>query len=347
MTNSSAIESFRALPLQVTCRAVNRATDRQEASVIMMKTIETIGRQVKMSKTFIGSDCRLVVLPEYFLTSFPAGESIERWAEKAAVEMTGAEYDALGGIAQTNDLYLSGNAYERDPNFKGLYFQTSFIIAPAGEIILRYRRLNSMFSPTPHDVWDRYLEVYGKDAIFPVAETEVGNLACIASEEILFPEVARCHAVRGAEVFLHSTSEVYGPLVTPKRVAKLARAFENTAYVVSANSAGIEGVDVPASSTDGGSMIVNYEGRVLNETGAGESMAAYAEIDLAALRRNRKRVGMSNMLARQRSGLYSESYEMESFYPANTLLGEKIEREQFRQSQQDTIERLIKAGIIA
>ena len=37
--------------------------------------------------------------------------------------------------------------------------------------------------------------------MFPVAKTAIGNLAAIASEKILYPEVARCLAMRGAEIF--------------------------------------------------------------------------------------------------------------------------------------------------
>ena len=66
--------------------------------------------------------------------------------------MQGLEYEALSKIAQSYNIFLAGNAYELDPNFPGLYFQTCFVIDPSGEIILRYRRLNSMFAPTPHDV---------------------------------------------------------------------------------------------------------------------------------------------------------------------------------------------------
>ena len=66
------------------------------------------------------------------------------------------------------------------------------VIGPNGDVVLRYRRLTSCFEPTPHDVWDRYLDVYGADAIFPVARTDIGNLGTIASEEILYPEITRC-----------------------------------------------------------------------------------------------------------------------------------------------------------
>lgn len=274
------------------------------------------------------------------------GEALEDWAEKACLEMAGAEYEALGAIAQKHRIFLAGNAYEVDPHFPGLYFQACFAIDPAGSIVLRYRRLNSLFAPTPHDVWDRYLEHYGLDGIFPVARTEIGNLAAVASDEILFPEVARCLAMRGAEVLLHPTSEVYGQPRSPKDAAKISRAVENMMYVVSANTAGIANSAIPIASVDGGSKIVDYRGLVLAETGAGESMAAFAEVDLAALRRYRRQPGLMNTLSRQRFDAYAESYRDSQFYPRNTMLNGSIERKHFIHTQLATIERLAQQGII-
>ncbi len=340
------ITAYRALAMQVECRAVNAARDRAEARAQMADSIARIGRQIAASIAFIGFDTKLVVLPEYFLTGFPLGESIAAWADKAALEIDGPEYEALGRIAQDRKIFLSGNAYELDKHFPGLYFQTSFVINPAGEVCLRYRRLNSMFAPTPHDVWDKYLEIYGLDGVFPVAKTEIGNLAAIASEEILYPEIARCLVMRGAEVFLHSTSEPQSRNLSNKDIAKRARAIENLAYVVSANSAGITGTDIPAGATDGGSQIIDYTGHLLAEAGPGENMAAYAEIDLEALRRYRRRPGMFNILSRQRFELYAASYSQHSFYPANTLLNTAAERAHFLNTQKETIARLSNEQII-
>jgi predicted amidohydrolase len=342
---TNPIESFRALALQVTCHAVNQACDRAEAAALMQKTIDRLAGQIAASIAFIGADCRLIVLPEYFLTGFPLGESLAGWAEKACIEMAGSEYEALGKIAQKQRIFLAGNAYELDPNFPGLYFQTCFIIDPSGSVVLRYRRLNSMFAPTPHDVWDKYLDCYGLEGVFPVAKTEVGNLAALASEEILYPEVARCLAMRGAEIFLHSTSEVYGDR-SPKDAGKISRAVENMAYVVSSNTAGIINTAIPAASADGGSKIVDYRGIVLAETATGESMAAFAEIDLTALRRYRRRTGLNNLLSRQRFELYAASYSQAHFYPANTMLEQEVDRKHFLQTQQSSIDRLEELGII-
>ncbi|WP_026102439.1 nitrilase-related carbon-nitrogen hydrolase [Pleurocapsa sp. PCC 7319] len=343
---ANSIDSYRALALQITCHAVNQASDRAEVFSLIQKTITRLAKQIAASIAFIGSDCRLIVLPEYFLTGFPLGESIPEWAQKACLEMAGAEYELLGQIAQKHRIFLAGNAYELDPNFPQLYFQTCFIIDPSGSVVLRYRRLNSMFAPTPHDVWDQYLDCYGLEGVFPVAKTEIGNLAAIASEEILYPEVARCLAMRGAEIFLHSTSEIYGKGRSPKDAAKISRAVENIAYVVSTNTAGINKISIPIASADGGSQIVDYRGLVLAETSTGESMAAFAEIDLAALRRYRRRPGLNNLLSRQRFELYAASYNQSHFYPANTMQDKNIDRKHFLETQQKAIARLTDLGII-
>ena len=344
--NSDRLESYRALALQVTCHAVNHVRERKEARSLMEQAIKRLDPQIAASRAFIGADCRLVVLPEYWLTGFPMGEPVAVWADKACLAMDDPLYDALAKIAQKHGIFLAGNAYELDPNFPHLYFQNCFVFDASGSMVLRYRRLNSMYTPTPHDVWEQYLDCYGLEGVFPVAHTEIGNLAAIASDEILFPEVARCLMMRGAEILLHPTSEVYGDARSPKEAAKISRAVENMAYVISANTAGIANSSVPMASVDGGSKIVDYRGLVLAETGSGESMAAYAEIDLAALRRDRRRAGIKNILSRHRPTLYVESYQQPHFYPANKMLEGEVERQHFIKTQQETIDRLTKLGII-
>lgn len=344
--NTDRIDSFRALALQVTCHAVNHVQTREEARSLMAQAIKGLDAQIAASRAFIGNDCRLVLLPEYWLTGFPMRESILVWRDKACLEMEDPLYDAIANLAQKHNLFLAGNAYELDPNFEQLYFQNCFVFDPSGTMVLRYRRLNSMYTPTPHDVWDRYLDCYGLEGVFPVAKTEIGNLAAIASDEILFPEVARCLTMRGAEILLHPTSEVYGDARSPKEAAKISRAVENMAYVVSANTAGITNTAILQSSVDGGSKIVDFRGIVIAETGAGESMAAYGEIDLTALRRDRHRSGIKNVLSRHRPTLYAESYQQSHFHPGNTMLEGDVKRQHFITTQQDTIDRLTKLGII-
>ncbi|RYC71228.1 MULTISPECIES: nitrilase-related carbon-nitrogen hydrolase [Spirosoma] len=332
--------SYKALALQLTCQTVNALQTRDEAEAAMLRTIERLEQQIAASINFIGKDTLLVVVPESFLTGPPLSETTEQWREKAALEIDGRVYEALGAMVQRQQIYFSGNVYEQDAFFPELYFQTSFIMGPNGDVLLRYRRLNAMYTPTPHDVWELYLDAYGYDSLFPVIKTNIGTLACIASDEILFPEVARCLTMRGAEVLLHATSEVSSPLVSPKNVAKQARAIENMAYVVSANAGGVLDSPVPFATHNGGSRIIDPRGMILAEAAQGESLAATADIDLAALREFRQRPAAGNLLARQRNELYAQSYAQTSIYPPDTLLSQPAERPHFVRTQQEVIKKL-------
>ena len=346
---SERLSVYRALGLQTRTVAVNRLTV-ETARAQMLATIERIGAQVRASKGFVGQDLRLVVLPEYCVSGFPMGESVPEWIAKGCLDPEGREYAAFAAVAQQQGVWLATNNYETDPHFPGLYFQACVVFSPTGDCVLRYRRLVSLYAPTPHDVWPAYLDRYGLDGVFPVADTPLGRLAAIASEEILYPEIARALALRGAEVFLHSTSEAGSPALTPKDVAKRARAYENVAYVVSANSGGLEGCDIPPESTDGLSKVVDWEGRVLAEAGFGESMVAHAEIDIESLRRWRQRPGMSNILSRPRTEQYAPVYAGQSVHAPGSLLAADGSlrvptRAEFAQRQREAIERLVADGI--
>ncbi len=340
LISNKLIKRYKALALQIECAAINSCTDKKSAHALMQKTLTSVLAQTSGSKKFIGPDLKLVVLPEYFLTSFPFGESIEEWHTKACITTDDTLFTQMKEFCIKESIFLSGNFYELDENFPDLYFQSSFIIDDEGELILKYRRLNSMFAPTPHDVLDDYLKIYGEDSLFPVADTKLGKLACIASEEILYPEIARCLMMRGAEVFLHSSSEAGSPNLTHKDIAKRARSIENMCYTISANSAGISGIDFPFASTDGLSKIVHFEGNVLSEAGTGDSMVANSYIDINALRDYRSKISMQNYIARQRFELYAPSYTSYSHYPPNSFKGKIPTKELFIQTQLKIVNKL-------
>ncbi|MDW8258464.1 MAG: nitrilase-related carbon-nitrogen hydrolase [Gammaproteobacteria bacterium] len=347
---SVKLNRYIALALQIDVDGVHPDRDRAAAAARMRRSIERIDTAVLGAKTWIGDDLKLVVLPEYVLQGPPWGETIAEWHDKAALAPEGPEYTALAELAQRRGVYLAGNGYETDRHFPGLYFQACWLFDPSGTRVLSYRRLISVFAPTPHDVWDKYLDVYGLERVFPVADTPLGRLAAIASEEILYPEIARCHAIRGAEVFLHSTSEVASPQLTPKQIARRARALENLAYVVSANNARLRGIDVPVDSANGYSDIIDFLGNQLVVAATGESSVASATLELEALREYRRRPGMGNLLSRQALELFAESYANADLRRKNGLLdGTRVvvpDRSYFRQRQLDAIARMQQRGIL-
>lgn len=347
---ATASGAYYACALQVRVDAVNRDTSTESARARMRASIARIEQQLRGAKSWIGADLKLVVLPEYILTSFPSRESIPEWLDKAVLTIDGPEYTALAALAQRNAVFLAGSSYEADPKFPGIFFQCAWVIDPTGKTVLRYRRLISTFVPSPVDVWDAYLDAYGIDGVFPVARTDIGNLAAIASEEILYPEIARCHAVRGAELFLHSSSEAYTATMTHKRIGRLARAVENLTWVVSANTAGIDNIDISIDSANGGSEIVDHLGHTVVAVGQGETMTANARIDLAGLREYRRRSGMGNLLSRLPFDVFQAGFAGLDIRRKNGLLkdGRVIvpARGYFREQQADALARLVAAGVI-
>lgn len=347
MTQPDPNPSYYAVALQSSCRSVD-GLGVEDAQSAILEAIGKIDRQIAATKRFTGADLSLIVLPEYVLTSYPWNSTPAEWREKAALNPDGAAMAALQSVAEKNSVFLAANLYERDANFPKLYFQSNLIFSPAGDIILRYRRLISMFAPSPYDVLERYIDLYGEDAFFPVVDTEIGRLGTIASEEILYPEIARALAFKGAEILVHPTSEIGSPDPTPKDISKFARAVENMAYLVSSNTAEISDSDVPSASTDAMSKIINYKGLSLAHAGAGESMAAYAEIDVGALRRYRARPGMGHLLSRQPVEVYKKSYANAKGAVANELGdgSDDIDKGYFATRQKKVIEALFNAGLL-
>jgi predicted amidohydrolase len=358
MTNAAAQTAaqtgaprYTALALQTRCDAVNADATPEAARERMRAAMARVSGEIGVARGFLqgfnGYPVRLVVLPEYWMTGFPLGETREQWQAKAAIATTGPEADALAAMAQRHGIYLCSNHYETDPNFPDLYFQANVVYGPNGDTLLRYRRMISLYTPTPYDVWDRYLELYGLEAVFPVAATEIGVLGTIASEEILYPEIARMHSLRGAEILLHPTSEVGSPQLTPKHIAKMARAVENMAYVVSANSAGIFGTPLSAHSTDGMSIVIDWYGRTLAEAAAGETINANAVLDIEGLRAARRSTGMTNVLSRLPLDAFADTYAAREHAPPNrTPDGQMIERPEVIARQRAVIERLRETGVI-
>lgn len=318
-----------------------------EARHTIKASIERIREQVLLARHWMPS-CRLIVLPEFTLTGAPLmGETIAEWTEKAAIDPEGDEFDSIRSIARDASVYLAGHAYERDKHFPGMFFAATWLISPTGERLLTYRRMHSTITPSPYDVWDKYLDIYGIDGVLSVAQTELGGIAVIPCQEIVFPELSRALALRGAEVLLHPTSEVSGPMLKKHDVARRARAIENGFYVVSANSAGYAN-SLFGDSADGGSEVIDYLGNVMTKAGQGESMVANCELDLGGLRRARGRAHVENLLSRTMTQLWAQEYGRHDVVRPNALNDSESSEDArfYAQQQRHVIERLVEADVL-
>lgn len=75
-----------------------------------------------------------------------------------------------------------------------------------GEVVLRHHKVVPLLpvehSLTPHNVWDRWIELYGRtlDAFYPVADTAIGRIGTMMANEASYPENARGLALNGCEI---------------------------------------------------------------------------------------------------------------------------------------------------
>ena len=339
------IKPWRASCIQMRSRLAVKAADRLGAWAIIKENLAQALELID-SASQGREPAQLVVLPEFALQGPPHGLPAAAWIEKACCPVPGAITEPLQELAHRRHIYIGAHQFESDPEWPGRYFNTCFLIDPAGTVILRYRRINTAAFPSPHDFMDAYLARYSTAEIFPVVDTPLGRLAMIPCGEINVPEVARVLMMQGAEVFLHPTNSPRRPA---QEAAKMVRAAENMVFVISANVAHGIGFSLDGSVPGGRSHIIDYLGRTLAyEDGAEETTGVSAMIDVEALRAARcKDTGTSNPLLRARWEMYRPFFGSASFYPPNSFLDRPMAAaDEAKPVLAASLHNMAKAGII-
>ncbi len=289
---------------------------------------------------------KLVCLPEMFLTLAPVGWRNRRSSEFydiGCVEVPGSELEPLFEFARDAKVHVAANCYERDPRWPGRFFNCSFLIDPKGELVLKYRRVHSSVSSSPHDFLDEYVEEYGWDAIFPVADTELGRIAMFPCMEVVKPEVARMYALKGAEVLINPTNDSDD---FPGWVAcKQARALENNCYLISTNCGGwVTPRGYLESTNAGGTVMIDYMGNIYQkQLHAGESMKCRGLIDIEQLRAHRHSRHTLNYIPQLRTEVYT-GYR-KTVTPPNRFPTAMKDDSQLRNLYVETMDRLTKEGL--
>jgi len=307
------------MPSLLACEAPSPAAARDIISKNLSQACALIDQAVASP-----APPNLVLLPEFAMQGPPHGMRSSEWIEHACCEIPGQITQPLQQLAIRHGIFIAGHQFESSPDWPGRYFNSCFLIAPDGQLILRYRRVNTAAFPSPHDMLDAYQARHTPAEIFPVVDTPLGRLGMIPCGEINVPEVARVLMMQGAEVVLHPTNS---PLRPSQEAAKIARAAENAMFLVSANVAGGIGFSRDGSIKGGRSEILDYRGtRLAYEPEALACCSVSALIDIDALRLARRQDnGTMNPLLRARWEMYRPFYAEASFYPPNSFLERPME----------------------
>ena len=271
-------------------------------------------------------DVRLLVFPE-FAHAAPIYDSVEMLTQRLAVEIPNEHTEAYQSLAaKYGCLIQTGSFIETDPDWPGVRFNTT-CVGGADGVLSKYRNVN------PWIPWELHASPHDRDGYtddpFPVVDTELGNLGAAICYDWLFPETIRQLAFNGAEVLIRVSAYMDPWGATPPMdwwtLFNRARAAENTAYVVACNQ-GAAFENYPPFSWPGGSMVVDFDGRVLAQADAGPGeKVVVAPIDLAALRAERQRRVGHDMRSHLRSEVHT--YLEQPWLPSaasHPLTGEEI-----------------------
>ncbi len=340
------IPRFRALACQTIVRPITEDIQTRKEGREIIK--DNLDAALNLMWKGLGNNLgavKLVTFPEMFLTLAPVWRNRKSsdWLELACVEVPGPELEPLFAAAREAQIFIGANVYEYDPKWPGRYFNCSFLISPEGEVALKYRRLHSTLTPSPHDFLDDYVDALGWDALFPVADTEIGKIAMFPCREITFPEVARMFALKGAELLIHPTNDSADfPGWT---ACKQARALENNCYLISTNAGGwVSKRGFLETTNAGGTIMVDYMGSIFEEVRpAGESMKARGLIDIEQLRGHRHSGNVLNVIAQLRTELYTEYKK--TITPPNRFKDPMTDSSELRNLYAETMERMTEEGI--
>lgn len=316
-------------------------TRRQEIAANAQRMIEMVDMAVEGYGPFM--DVRLLVFPE-FAHAAPIYPTARALCKHLTLPIPNEYTQQYHDKAQELGVYIqTGTFLEEDPQWPGKVFNSTCLIGPEG-ILYTYRKVNPWIPwevhASPHDLAD-----YNEDP-FPVARTPIGNIGVAICYDWLFPEVLRQLVANGAEVLLRVSAYMDPWGATPPMdwwtTVNRCRALENLSYVVAANQ-GASLAHYAPFSWPGGSMVVDYDGRILSQAdpGPGEKIVV-GPLDIGALRYERKRRIGHQPLAHLRSELYP--LYRQSFLPAGQLSDAEDHTVEINKKRIEAVQRRMEDG---
>lgn len=226
----------------------------------------------------------------------------DKWSRaevlRLALDVPGPETEAIGALCRKYNCYVSFGTYARDPAWPGHVISMTVYISPEGKIISRqwkHRNIHSMFAgfelftSSVYDVLDRYVEMYGWDAVIPVARTDIGNLC--ASPCVNDPELYRCMTLKGAEFIVRTatggTPRWASDMPVWCRVNRVYGGIVNNS-ISPDNPHFLESGDNGTVLKPGGSAIFGPDGNTIADTLSQNEDSVVSSIPMAAFRKSHR-----------------------------------------------------------
>ena len=251
------------------------------------RIVQLIEMAVEGYKPFL--PLKFIVCPE-FAHAAPVFPTLQELRSKLGVPIPNEHTERVLEKAREYNIHIQmGSMLEIDDKYPGALFNTTCLVGPCG-ILYKYRKIYPWIPwevhTSPHDIPGYEEELY------PVADTPIGRIGAAICYDWLFPEALRQLVANGAEI-LARVSAYMDPFGATEpmdwwTVVNRCRALENLAYVVAANQ-GASMKNYPPFSWPGGSMLVDYDGRIIAQAtpGDGEKIVV-GPVDIELLRLERR-----------------------------------------------------------
>lgn len=326
------IPPYMAVGLSTVVYGISERSEIRENLAIIEESIHAAVGTVN-----INMPVKIVALAEGALTGF-TDEAFDLphvlASRELFIEIPGEESEVLGKLAKQYDTYIIGQCKARWPEIiKDRFFNSIFVIDPSGKVVHKAAK-NHIWcrerSCTPHDIYDRWVEVFGDniDAFYPVLKTEdIGNIGTICCSDGEYPEAVRALAFNGAEV-VYRPSEAM-PMTGNSypggggwMIQNRGHAQFNSVYMICPNIGPVflhRQSKHPVDIAGGNSHIVDYYGNIISYSASGYNTMVAAIIDIEALRQFRIMNLNSNWVKDLRTELFRRMYE-KPIHPKNLWL---------------------------
>lgn len=223
--------------------------NQMKVAAIQMAVVEgekaaTIAKACQRIRCCQGAD--MIILPEIWNIGFM---SFDRYHSEAE-DKSGPTLKAMMSMAREVNAYIhTGSFVEKED---GRYFNSSYLLSPAGEILANYRKIH-LFGF--HSKETQLLSPGDQVSIVDTPLAKIGLATCF---DLRFPELFRRMVEQGAEMFLVCSAWPY-PRLEPWLMFNRVRALENQCYLVASNSSGMN----QGTQFVGHSMVVDPWGTIL------------------------------------------------------------------------------------
>lgn len=270
----------------------------QESPVFFNKG-ETISKIERLTNTYAGEGCDLLVFPESFIPGYPRGftfgATIGNRSEKGrklyaefyenSINVNSEDLKKLESISKKHKIYLVIGVTEKD-DISGSLYCSMLYISPTSGLLGTHRKIKP--TGTERIIW---AEASGKS--LTTYQTKIGKLGGLICWENYMPLARMSMYRKGVEVYIAPTADAREEWTsTMQHIALEGRCYvlgcnqyftksmypENYRYLVT---------DEPETMCRGGSLIVAPNGKIIAGPLYDKAGVVMAEIDLEEIKLNK------------------------------------------------------------